>query len=452
MVLNKKSIKYMPKLEKNPRTKTSTIQFVDMSKVAAVILGGGRGSRLFPLTESRCKPALSFAGRFHLIDIPISNAINSGCTKIYVITQFLSTSLHQHIFKTYRHGICFNGFIEMLPVEEKPTKKNWFQGTADAIRQNVDYLSEIPADYFLILSGDQLYHMNFQHLLHFAQESDADLVIGAIPASKNDAKQMGILKVNANSFVTDFSEKPQDEILLKRLLSSQKTFSNFSLTCNKTHPYLGSMGIYLFKREVLFDLLNEDSREDFGKHLIPTMVKKGNTAAFLFQGYWEDIGTIKSFYNANMALTGPQPRLDCYSEKYPIYSDSSNLPAPKIYDAQITNSILCEGSIISAKSIYHSILGPRTIVKEGTRIQDSYIMGNDFYHSPMPKNNISEEFSIGENCLIKTCIIDKQVHIGNDVRLVNEDNLQHYDGKNIYIRDGIIVVPKGSSIPDGFIL
>jgi glucose-1-phosphate adenylyltransferase len=434
------------------RTSKNPFHILDMSRLAVVILGGGRGTRLFPLTENRCKPALSFGGRFHLIDIPVSNAINSGCKKIYILTQFLSSSLHQHIFKTYRHCFYFDGFIEMLPAEEKPLQKEWFQGTADAIRQNLHYLNETPVDYFLILSGDQLYHMNFQHMLQHAKDSDADVVIGAIPSSKEMAKRMGILKMNHDGFITDFNEKPQHEALLKKLLCTQMTFKDCETPFNEERPYLGSMGIYLFKREALFKLLTEDLRADFGKHLIPTIVKKGKAAAYLFQGYWEDIGTIESFYKANMALTDVDSQFDCYSETSPIFSDLSHLPGPKIYDGHIQNSIICEGSIIEAKQITHSVLGPRTMIKKGTVVENSYIMGNNFYSPPILTQSLPETLHIGEDCVIKRSILDKHVSLGRRVKLINKNNLQSYDGKNIYIRDGIIIVPKGASLPDGFTL
>lgn len=414
-----------------------------MGRLGVIILGGGQGKRLHPLTLNRCKPALSYGGRFHLIDIPISNSINSGCNKIYVITQFLSASLHQHIFKTYRHCFNFDGFLEMLPAEEKPHQKEWFQGTADAIRQNLHYLVETPVDYFLILSGDQLYHMDFHHMLQHAQETDADVVIAATPTSKTLAKRMGILKIDKKGFITEFNEKPQQEDLLKKLISASRAN-------DKERPYLGSMGIYLFKKKSLFNLLKEDPREDFGKHLIPAIVEKGKAAAYLFEGYWEDIGTVESFYNANLALTDSNPPFDCYDEVSPIYSDLSHLPGPKIRNAHIQSSIICEGSIIEAKSITHSVLGPRTVIQQGTVVEDSYIMGNDFYHSPT--ETLPEKLQIGQNCHIKRAILDLHVHLGNKVKLININHLQEYDGDGIYIRDGIIIVTKGTSLPDGFTL
>jgi glucose-1-phosphate adenylyltransferase len=413
----------------------------DMSKVATIILGGGEGTRLFPLTSTRCKPAISFGGKYRLIDIPLSNSINSKCLKIFVITQFLSTSLHQHISKTYHPGNYNTGFIELLSVEQKPKNKNWFLGTADAVRQNIEYFIDIPVEYFLILSGDQLYNMDFQKMVQFAKITNADLVLATIPVKENDAKRMGILKINDKNKIVDFLEKPQEKSIL----------DSFKLQNKDDNEYLGSMGIYLFKRETLFKLLEIDSREDFGKHLIPRQVLNGNTYAYLYEGYWEDIGTIFSYYQANMALTDLNPKLKLYDENNPIFTTHQNLPSPKIFNTEISNSIISDGCIIEATSINHSILGYRTVVQKGTLIQDSYIIGNDYYISPIVQET-HRSFQIGKNCIISKAIIDKHVHIGNNVQLINKNNLTTYNSDDIYIRDGIIIVTRGTSIPDGFIL
>jgi glucose-1-phosphate adenylyltransferase len=423
-----------------PSSSLHSENFFDMGKVATIILGGGEGTRLFPLTTTRCKPAISFGGKYRLIDIPLSNSINSKCLKIFVITQFLSTSLHQHINKTYHPGNYNTGFIELLSVEQKPKNKTWFLGTADAVRQNLEYFIDIPVEYFLILSGDQLYNMDFSELVRFAKTTKADLVVAATPVLEDDAKRMGILKIDDNFKVVDFSEKPQDKAQLKPFKME-----------NIDNQYLGSMGIYLFKRETLFKLLETDSREDFGKHLIPAQVTKGNTYAYIFDGYWEDIGTINSYYLANMAITTQNPKLKLHDENNPIFTTHQNLPSPKISDTQITNSIISDGCIIDAASINHSIIGYRTVIKKGTIIKDSYIIGNDYYISPFPQEN-EKTVSIGKNCVIQKAIIDKHVHIGNNVQLINKSNLTTYNSDDIYIRDGIIIVTRGASLPDGFIL
>lgn len=432
--------------------KLTPVTPVDMQRVATIILGGGQGTRLLPLTNARCKPALPFGGKYRLIDIPMSNAINSGCLKIFIVTQFLSNSLHQHISSTYRPGTIYPGFIELLSVEQKPTYKEWFQGTADAIRQNINHLAEVPVDYFLILSGDQLYNMNFQHMVRFAKETNADLVVASLPVNEKDAKRMGLLKLNEDRFITEFYEKPQTKALLDRMRMPEFTLKQVGQNVDKECQYLGSMGIYLFKRQALFDLLTKDTREDFGNHLIPTKVAQGNVAAFIHEGYWEDIGTVESFYKANMALTSANPAFDCYDQLNPIFSYNHHLPAPRIYDAQIQQSLICEGSIVEATEVSSSIIGPRSVVKKGCIIRNSYLMGNDFYHPPTQAPHLPEQFCIDENCIINHAIIDKQVWIGKDVKLINKKKLKHYDGDGVFIRDGIIIVTKNTHLPDGFIL
>lgn len=420
----------------------------DMSRVAAVILGGGAGSRLFPLTKNRCKPAISFAGRYRLIDVPISNSINSGCNKIFVITQFLSTSLHGHIFRAYRNDIFNGGFIELLSAEQKPSTQSWFKGTADAVRQNLEYLLALPVDYFLILSGDQLYTMDFREMVSTAKRTNADVVVAALPIDEEDCKRMGVLRIDSKNKIIDFVEKSEDPKILGKMEMTEEQRQGCR---DPNHKHLASMGIYLFKREVLFKLLLEDLREDFGKHLIPAMVEAGKASAHLFDGYWEDIGTIESFYEANMALTGSNPPFNCYNPRHPIYSSHNNLAGPKIGNSLINNSIICEGSIIDADEIRNSILGPRTVIEKGSVITDSYLMGNDYYAPPIQTESLPNALQIGRNCILTKTIVDKNVFMGNNVRLINRNNVQHYDGPDFYVRDGIIIVPQGATIPDGFI-
>lgn len=423
-----------------------------MKKVVAIILGGGEGKRLFPLTATRCKPAVPFA-RYRLIDIPISNSLNSNIRKIFIISQFLSFSLHQHLLKTYQLDSFSSGFIEVLAPEQKPSKNVWFQGTADAIRQNQEYFIETPAEYFLILAGDQLYNINFQDMVDRARESGADLTIAALPILPADTKRMGIFKIDAKGNVLDFMEKPEDLSAISDFRISQEQFKKLGLKTHEEKTYLGSMGIYIFKRDALFRLLHEDLRDDFGKHLIPTQVKQGGVSIFFYNGYWEDIGTVESFYKANLDLTGEHPGFDCYDETHLIYTAQNYLPGPKVTSANITRSIVCEGSLIDAKEISHSILGPRTIVKKGAVIKDSVLMGNDFYVPPASNVYMwPGHLGIEEGAVIQKTILDKNVSIGKGVQLVNKEQLSHYDGQGIYIRDGIIVVARGATIPDGFVL
>ncbi len=425
----------------------------DMKRVGCLILGGGQGTRLFPLTHARSKPAIRFGGRYRLIDVPLSNAINSGCLKIFVVTQFLSSSLHRHIFKTYFPKAVTSGFIELLAAEQKPNQDTWYQGTADAIRQNLQYFIEAPVDYFFILSGDQLYHMNFQHMVRFAQKTDADMVVAALPVDGAGAKRMGVMKVDGQSRITDFVEKPQDPSTLESFRCPTHMLEHLGRTQLEEPHYLASMGIYLFKRQALINLLQQDSRDDFGKHLIPSIVGQGRASAFLYDGYWEDIGTIGSFYNANMALTRPEPFFNCYDEACPLYAHQHNLPPSKIMDTQVKHSIIGEGSVVEAKAIRNSILGPRSVVKHGTVIEGSYVMGNDFYTLPVPmEDRLSDTMQIGRDCVIKRAIIDTNVYIGDHVRLENVQGLDHFDGDGIYIRDGIIVVTRGAQLPDHYCL
>ena len=426
---------------------------VDMKLVSSIILGGGEGTRLYPLTLTRCKPAINFGGKYRLIDVPISNSIHADCYKVFVLTQFLSSSLHHHIFQTYMQGGWASGLIEILTAEQKPTQKSWFQGTADAIRQNIDYLLESPVEYFLILSGDQLYNINFREMLGFARSTDADVVIAALPVNAQEATRMGILKVNPHNFITDFYEKPQEKNLLQKLRSPDEIIERTGVLSTSKRNYLGSMGIYLFKRKALVDLLMKDPREDFGKHLIPTQVEKGRVAAFLYEGYWEDIGTIEAFYQANMALTVPTPQFSFHDATRPIFTCRYDLPPAKFQSTQIKQTILCEGSIVDADELSHSILGPRSVIHKGAIIRDSYIMGNDYYESTVRDHHrLPPTPHIGENCILNRTIVDKNASIGKGVQLINKQNLTHYNGDNIFIRDGIIIVPRGSTIPDGFIL
>lgn len=422
------------------------ISSVDMNHVTTIILAGGKGTRLAPLTNARCKPAVCFGGKYRLIDIPISNAIHSGCSKIFVITQYLSASLHHHIFNTYHPGACSSVNIELISAEQKHSHQTWFQGTACAVRQNIHYFTEFPSEYFLILSGDQIFNMDFQHMIHFAKETNADVVVAVLPVNREDAKRMGIMKLNKDHFITEFHEKPQNPELLDKLSLSQANRETlFKTSIRDDRNFLGSMGIYVFKRQVLLDLLKSDNREDFGKHLIPTKVKQGNVAAYLYNDYWEDIGTIESFFHANISLTHTNPKFNLSQEKKPFFFRQHYLPASKVIHSSIQNSIICDGSFIEASEVKHSIIGLQVRVKQETMIRNSYIIGNDSStHSHSPTS------SIGENCIIDHAIIDKNVHIGKNVQLINKQKLKEYTDDKVCIRNGIIVVPRGATLPDGF--
>jgi len=415
--------------------------------VASVVLAGGQGTRLFPLTLHHSKPAVSFAGRYRLIDIPISNSLNSNIRQIFVIGQYLTGELQHHLSQTYQFDSFFPGMVDFLTPEENPwNEKSWFKGTADAVRKNLDIILQAPVEYFLILSGDQLYNMDFSRMLAFAKEKNADLTIASIPVCKSDATRLGLLKTDSNLFVTDFYEKPQEENIISQFRMPP------GLQKEEEPKYLASMGIYIFKRKALERILKEDDREDFGKHLIPTEIKKGNTAAFIYDGYWEDIGTIESYYKANLSIVGNNCGLKTHDEENPIYTRVYHLPGSKIYGTELINTLICEGGIIHAKNIKNSVVGLRMHISSNTIIEDSVLMGNTFYLPPTHLTHYyPEKYSIGSNCIIKKAIIDEHVHIGNNVQLINKNNLEHYDGEGIYVRSGIIIVTAGTVLPDYFV-
>lgn len=384
-----------------------------MKRVIALVMGGGEGSRLFPLTQSKAKPTLQVGGKCRLIDFPILNALNSDIRRVYVLTQFLASTLHQHLLKTY------GSTVNILACERRPGNDKWYQGTADAVRQNLENLIDCPADYFLILSGDHLYQMDFREFLNFSIEKGSDITIASLPVTPDLASRMGILRTDSDHKIIEFIEKPQHKL----------PFS----------PLLGSMGIYCFKREALFDYLTQLEGDDFGKEIIPQLVQKEKAYAFPYSGYWEDIGTVKSYYEANLALT----------KKNLIESVGTNLsdlPGPRFHNAHLRHAIVNEGSIIHAKSVQNSILGPRTLIDEETVIDSSYILGNEFYEHPVE----TWRPGIGKDCHIRKAIVDENVRIGDHVKLINEDDLDHYDSPFLFIRDGIIVVPRGAIIPPNF--
>ncbi len=428
---------------------------ITKANIAAVVLAGGQGKRLFPLTLNHCKPAVPFGGKYRLIDIPISNAINSNIRKIYVLAQYLTAELQHHLQQTYRFDPFLPGSIDFLTPEEKSNgEKKWFEGTADAIRQTLPELLKSSVDYFLILSGDQLYNIDFEEMLRFAEKSGADLTIAALPVEEAEAKRMGLLKIDQEAQVNDFYEKPEEKKILDRFALPTGFFAKWGLKKHAKPQYLGSMGIYIFRRDALVKLLQEDERADFGKHLIPEEIRGGKkTVAYLYHGYWEDIGTVHSFYHANLALTKGECGLDTYNELNPIFARPTHLPGPKIAKAHVTHSILCEGAAFHGKEVENSIIGVRCQVGAGTVIKDSVLMGSHFYLPPAQQGSmLPEKFGIGENCLIEKAILDEHVLVGNGVVLTNRKNLSSYDSEGVFIRDGIIVVTAGTKIPDGFIL
>lgn len=422
-----------------PSTKEDYIDIVEKS--ATIVLAGGQGTRLFPLTATRCKPAVSFGGRYRLIDIPLSNSLNAGIAQIFVISQYFAVELHQHILSTYHlDQFRLKGGIELLSPQDTAAGKAWFRGTADAVRQTLNVILKNANEYFLILSGDQLYNMDLLEMIDLARKEDADLVIASMPVEEPEAKRMGVLKVDHSKRIVEFFEKPQDE----------KTLNAFRMPEKNSH-WLGSMGIYVFKRSALQNILKEEG-EDFGRHLIPKYIHKSKTVAYIYKGYWEDIGTVLSYYRANLILTEKDIGLNTYDLRNPIYSAPQHVPSPLINGTMVKNSLISQGSIIEAAEITHSVIGLRSIIKKKTIIRDSIIIGNRYYFPKEEGITNVKEYSIGENCLIQKAIIDEHTHIGNNVQLINKKNVQTMDGDGIFIRDGIIIVAPGTTLPDGYIL
>lgn len=416
-------------------------------RVACVILAGGQGTRLFPLTQHRCKPAVNFGGRYRLIDVPISNSLNSNMNHIFVISQYFSSSLNKHIQETYPLDHFQGGSLNLLTPEERPEGKIWYEGTADAVRQNIEALTKLPIDYFLILSGDQLYNMDLEAMVQFAYERDADLTIASLPVDQVAAPRLGLLNIDKDCNIIDFQEKPKDPAILKKFELSDDFVKNHDIHCGNPPCFLASMGIYVFKKDVLISLLNDVKEEDFGKHMIPAQLKRGKGAAFLYQGYWEDIGTIASYYDANLALTTNSLGLNLYNEVLPIYAHNHYLPGARITETNVIESVICDGAILEAEEVTHSIIGVRSVVRKGTIIRNSILLGNKTFTRV---DDATVSYEIGENCFIEKAIIDQDVKIGNNVRLTNEKNLETYDGDGIYIRDGIIIVTSNTTIPDNF--
>ncbi|MEH2278340.1 MAG: glucose-1-phosphate adenylyltransferase [Nostoc sp.] len=429
-----------------------------MKKVLSMILGGGAGTRLYPLTKLRAKPAVPVAGKYRLIDIPVSNCINSEIFKIYVLTQFNSASLNRHIARTYNFSGFTEGFVEVLAAQQTLENPNWFQGTADAVRQYLWLLEEWNVDEYLILSGDHLYRMDYRHFIQRHRETGADITLSVIPIDERRASDFGLMKIDDSGRVIDFSEKPKGEALLQMQVDT--SVLGLSKEQAQQQPYIASMGIYVFKKEVLFKLLREGlERTDFGKEIIPDASKDYNVQAYLFDGYWEDIGTIEAFYHANLALTQqPQPPFSFYDEKAPIYTRPRYLPPSKLLDCQITESIIGEGCILKNCRIQHSVLGVRARIESGCVIEESLLMGADFYQASVERQSNVEKgdipVGIGTDSLIRRAIIDKNASIGHDVKIINKDNVQEADreSQGFYIRSGIVVVLKNAVIPDGTII
>ncbi|MEM1441008.1 MAG: glucose-1-phosphate adenylyltransferase [Verrucomicrobiota bacterium] len=425
-----------------------------LSNTLAIIMGGGQGTRLFPLTHRRSKPAVPLAGKYRIVDIPISNCINSGIRKMFVLTQFNSESLNRHVTSGYRFDYFGDNFVHILAAQQTPGDDNWYQGTADAVRQNLSYFLEKPYEHYLILSGDQLYRMDFRKMLSQHLETKADLTIATTPVERDPARAFGLMHTDETNRITEFVEKPgEDDETLDRLVMPGSLLKSVDLD-EKEERFQASMGIYLFNRSVLEKALNNDL-QDFGGDVIPSIIESDNVYSHIFRGYWEDIGTIKSFFEANIECTKIVPQFNFFDPDNPIYTRARLLPASKINEAHIEEALLSDGCIISNATIRNSIIGVRSVIEKGCEISESIIMGSDYYNNTvMPSDGGKPRhmaIRIGENTKITRAIIDKNATIGSGVVIHPKDRVNE-DNEWAHIRDGIVVIPKGKVIPDGTIV
>jgi glucose-1-phosphate adenylyltransferase len=424
------------------------------NEVLALVLGGGQGTRLFPLTLHRSKPAVPLGGKYRLIDITVSNCINSDIHHIYVLTQFNSASLNRHISQTYRFSRFSDGFVEILAAEQTPDNRNWFQGTADAVRQVMMHITDFNPEHVLILSGDHLYQMDYRGFLKQHVETNADVSVSVIPAEERNASNFGLLKANSDRRIVEFREKPPAD----QLSAMRVDTTGFGLSPEEAErrPYLASMGVYLFKFATLREMLKDDQYTDFGGELLPAAIQNSKVQAHLFNGYWEDIGTISSFYNANLDMATIMPKFNLFDAGAPIFTRPRFLPGSKLIDCDVRNSIVSDGCILNRVSVSNSIVGLRQRVENYARIENALLMGADYYQTlddlDLERRDGLPWIGIGENTFIRRAIIDKNVRIGSNVRVLNEAAREHFDGENYYIREGIVIIPKGAIITDGTII
>lgn len=425
-----------------------------MANVITIILAGGAGRRLYPLTKKRSKPAIPIGGRFRLIDIPISNCIHSGLKKVFILTQFSSESLHRHIFLTYRFDNFSKDFVSILSAQQTPESPDWYQGTADAVRQNLRFF-RTEGDLVLILSSDHLYRMDYRKFIDFHLQKKAEISIAVHPVHYDQASEFGVMKVDKSSKIIAFHEKPKESAQLDSTKIPEEVFRELQLdTAGKTH--LASMGIYLFNWEVLKELLENTKFEDFGREVIPYAIEQRNVYGYFFDGYWEDIGTIRNFFEVHLDLTQALPKFNFYDEEKPIFTLPRFLPGSKILSSEVNNSIMCEGIIINQSRINHSIIGIRSRIDENSVIERAVIMGADFFETKEELDQNEKKgipnIGIGKDCEIRNAIIDKNARIGNEVKLINARGISEEFAEDYAIRDGIIVIPKNAIIPHGTVI
>ncbi|MEI0550137.1 glucose-1-phosphate adenylyltransferase [Brachyspira intermedia] len=421
----------------------------------ALILGGGRGTRLYPLVKARSKPAVSLGGQYRMIDIPVSNCINSGFRNIYVITQFNSASLNNHIYNAYRFDNFSGGHVSILAAEQTDTNIDWYQGTADAVRKNLSHFDNEFVNNVVILSGDQVYRMNYNVMLQHMLETGADIVVGTVPVVREDAKGFGVMLVNKRGQITNFMEKPKEAEELDSLKLSEDQKKMFNIEDPKKE-YLASMGIYVFRRNVLKEILEDVSMMDFGKDIIPEAIKKYKVFSYAFQGYWEDVGTIKAYFEANISFGSKNPPFDFYDENAPIYTHVRYLSPSKVEKATVTSSIIADGCRIENATIKECVIGVRSVVQSGSTLERVVMMGSDYYEDSddIERLNVKHipKIGIGKKCILKNVIIDKNVRIGNDVVITNKKKIQHQDSEFYCIRDGIVIIPKNTIVKSGTVI
>jgi glucose-1-phosphate adenylyltransferase len=429
-------------------------QSANTSNVLSVIMGGGQGTRLFPLTKERAKPAVPLAGKYRLVDIPISNCINSGLRRIYLLTQFNSASLHRHISQSYKFDHFTGGFVEILAAEQTYADTSWYQGTADAVRKNMIHFMNHEWDYLLILSGDQLYRMDFRRIIDQHAETGADITVATIPVSRHETEALGIMQIDAERRITRFVEKPKEPALQDSLKLPAEWYAPLGIK-GEGDLFLASMGIYVFNRDIIRRLL-DNTLTDFGKHVIPNALPDLRVFSFVFQGYWEDIGTIRAFFEANLDVTNELPRFNFFDMAAPIFSRPRFLPGSKINGAQIDHAVISDGCIINRAVITHSIVGLRTIVGSGSVLNRVIVLGSDYYES---LESIQEHektgkppIGIGADCRIENTIVDKNARVGNKVVISPAGKPDKVDHPNYYIRDGIVIIPKNGVIPHGMVI
>ena len=424
-----------------------------MSKqILAVILGGGAGTRLYPLTASRSKPAVPIAGKYRLVDIPISNCLNAGISRMFVLTQFNSASLNRHIKNTYHFSAFSTAFVDILAAEQTPDNPTWFQGTADAVRQSLRHIAPFSSDLVLILSGDQLYQMDFLEMMNNHIDTGADISIGTIPVGDREAPEFGIMKKDATGLITDFIEKPKKDVLSGWVSDTGPQMKK------QGRNYLASMGIYIFNRQLLFELLENEKKDatDFGKEIIPQSIDKYKVASYQYEGYWTDIGNIYSFFEANLGLTQDIPDFNLFDNTKAIYTRARMLPPAKISGTTMEKTMIAEGCIINASRVENSVIGIRTRIGHGTTIVSCYLMGSDYFETIEELRHNEEKgipkLGIGDRCYIRNVILDKNCRIGDDVRINGGPHLENTDHSLYTVKDGIVVIKKGAVLPNGFVI